>query len=83
MFEHFGTGPGQSAELLLDELAKKSRTIGGDRAKNGAEFPMDWRRGLSVLLQKCSSQVIQIARLSLRQSEVAKFSNRDIQFANH
>ena len=50
MFAHFGSGPGQSAELLLDELAKKSRTIGGDRAKNGAEFRMDWRRGLSVLV---------------------------------
>ena len=33
MFEHFGRW-GQSGELLLDELAKKSRTKGGP--KNGA-----------------------------------------------
>ena len=40
VFEHFGRW-GQSGELFLDELAKKSRTIGG--AKNGAEFQTDWR----------------------------------------
>ena len=40
VFEHFGRW-GQSGELFLGELAKKSRTIGG--AKNRAEFRMDWR----------------------------------------
>ena len=81
VFEHFGHW-GKSAELFLQKLADKSKSVGDAKS---AEFITDWRRQLSVLLQNCNSKVIlkKIAFLSQGHSEMDKFRDRSVQFTIH
>ena len=70
VFEHFVRW-GQSAELFLDELAKKSRTMEGPRT----EKSFGWIKDHICLSSYRSATVRERLIDSPREPEVAKFSN--------
>ena len=79
VFEHFGHW-GKSAELFLQKLAEKSKSVGD--AKSAAKFTTDWRRRLSVLFQNCNSKVI-LKKIAHHFSRTFKFRDRSVQFTIH
>ena len=55
IFEHFGCW-GEKADNYLNQLAKRSRYI--ESGSNEAQFRGQWRKRLSICLQKFNSNVI-------------------------